>query len=119
MLLTMIKGKLHGAVVTSVNIDYEGSLSIDATLLEAARMLRHERIEVYNLTSGSRFATYAISAPAGSGMIGINGAAAHLAKLGDRLIIVSYVHLTPEEAARHQPTIIRVTDGNAIAHPPS
>lgn len=119
MLLTMIKGKLHGAVVTSVNIDYEGSLSIDATLLEAARMLRHERIEVYNLTSGSRFATYAISAPAGSGIIGINGAAAHLAKLGDRLIVVSYVHLTPEEAARHQPTIVRITDGNAIAHPPS
>lgn len=115
MLLTMIKGKIHGSTVTSVDIDYEGSLSIDTTLLAASGILPNERIEVYNLTNGNRFATYAIAAPAGSRMIGVNGAAAHLARVGDRLIIASYVLLTPEEAAVHQPTIVRLADANAIA----
>jgi aspartate 1-decarboxylase len=102
-----------------VDIDYEGSLSIDATLLEAAGILPHERIEVYNITNGSRFATYAIRGPAGSGMIGVNGAAAHLANPGDRVIIASYVQLTPEEAAQHQPAIVRLDDTNAIARGPA
>lgn len=111
----MLKGKLHGATVTSVNLDYEGSLSIDAALLEAAGILRHERIEAYNLTNGERFSTYAIEAPAGSGTIQVNGAAAHLVRLADTLIIAAYVQLAPHEAGTHQPIIVRLLRGNVIA----
>jgi aspartate 1-decarboxylase len=114
MLLTFLSGKIHRATVTEACIDYEGSISIDEDLLQAAGIRQNERVEVYNVTTGTRFATYAIVAPPGSGTIGINGAAAHLATRGDLVIIAAYAQLTPEEADRHQPKLVFVDAANRI-----
>jgi aspartate 1-decarboxylase len=114
MLLTFLSGKIHRATVTEACIDYEGSISIDANLLQAAGVRPYERVEVYNVTTGARFATYAILAPAGSGTIGINGAAAHLATRGDLVIIAAYAQMTSEEADRHQPKLVFVDTANRI-----
>ncbi len=114
MLLTFLSGKIHRATVTEACIDYEGSISIDEHLLEAAGIRPYERVEVYNVTTGARFATYAIVAPAGSGTVGINGAAAHLATTGDLVIVAAYAQLTPEEAERHRPRLVFVDAKNKI-----
>jgi aspartate 1-decarboxylase len=114
MLLTFLSGKIHRATVTEACIDYEGSISIDANLLQAAGVRPYERVEVYNVTTGARFATYAILAPAGSGTIGVNGAAAHLATRGDLVIIAAYAQMTSEEADRHQPKLVFVDTANRI-----
>ena len=112
MLLTFLSGKIHRATVTEACVDYEGSISIDENLLQGAGIRSYERVEVYNVTTGARFATYAIVAPAGSGTIGVNGAAAHLATRGDLVIIAAYTQLTPEEADRHQPKLVFVDAAN-------
>jgi aspartate 1-decarboxylase len=114
MLLTLLSGKIHRATVTEANVDYEGSISIDENLLDAAGVRPYERVEVYNVTTGTRFATYAIVARPGSGMIGINGAAAHLATQGDLVIIAAYAQMTPEEADRHRPKLVFVDASNRI-----
>jgi aspartate 1-decarboxylase len=114
MLLTFLSGKIHRATVTEACVDYEGSISIDENLLRGAGIRPYERVEVYNVTTGARFATYAIVGPAGSGMIGVNGAAAHLAARGDLVIIAAYAQLTPEEADRHQPRLVFVDAANRI-----
>ena len=114
MLLTLLSGKIHRATVTEACVDYEGSISIDENLLTAAGIRPYERVEVYNVTTGARFATYAIVAPAGSGTIGVNGAAAHLAGKGHLVIIAAYAQMTPEEADRHQPRLVFVDKANAI-----
>jgi aspartate 1-decarboxylase len=114
MLLTLLSGKIHRATVTEACVDYEGSISIDETLLQGAGVRPFERVEVYNVTTGARFATYAIVAAAGSGMIGVNGAAAHLAKRGDLVIIAAYAQMTAEEADRHQPKLVFVDAANRI-----
>jgi aspartate 1-decarboxylase len=114
MLLTFLSGKIHRATVTEACVDYEGSISIDEHLLAAAGIRPYERVEIYNVTTGSRLATYAIVAPGGSGAIGINGAAAHLAKKGDLVIIAAYAQLTTEEADRHRPRLVFVDAKNRI-----
>lgn len=117
MLLTFMKCKLHRATVTQADMHYEGSISIDQDLLEAAGMLPNEQVDVLNITTGARFTTYAILAPRGSRVIGINGAAARLAQPGDLVIVIAYCQVTAEEARRHEPTVILVGEGNSI--PPS
>ena len=112
MLLTMMKAKLHRATVTQADLEYEGSISIDGDLLDAAGILPHEQVDVLNINNGERFTTYAIPAPAGSGMIGINGAAARLAQKGDLVIIVAYARMTEAEAKGFQPRVLLVDANN-------
>jgi aspartate 1-decarboxylase len=115
---TLLKSKIHRATVTDANLEYEGSVTIDSELLKAADIWVHERVEVYNIDNGERFATYAISGPPGSGVICVNGAAAHLVKPGHKVIIASYVQL--EEAAiaaagkggSYEPRVILVDGAN-------
>ena len=99
MQVTLLKSKIHRAIVSSVSPNYSGSLSIDRNLMEAAGFLNHEKILVGNITNGERFETYCIPAPAGSGIIALNGAAAHKGKVGDLLVILTFIELNPEEAA--------------------
>jgi aspartate 1-decarboxylase len=109
---TLLKSKIHRATVTQADLEYEGSVTIDADLLLASDILEHERIEVYNIDNGERFCTYAIPGPAGSGVICINGAAAHLAKPGHKVIIASYVVLNDAELATFRPKVILVDGRN-------
>ncbi|MCC6131456.1 MAG: aspartate 1-decarboxylase [Acidobacteria bacterium] len=114
MTITMLKAKIHRATVTGAHLDYEGSVTIDSDLLSAAGILPYERVEIYNVTRGTRLATYAIQGPAGSGAIEINGAAAHLAGTGDLVILAAYVDMTPVEAASHKPSLVFVDQRNRI-----
>jgi aspartate 1-decarboxylase len=113
--LTMLKAKIHRATVTCAHLDYEGSVTIDRTLLASAGILPYERVEIYNVTRGTRLATYAIEGEAGSGAIEINGAAAHLAGRGDLVILAAYCEMTPEEAPLHRPRLVFVDEKNRIA----
>jgi aspartate 1-decarboxylase len=117
MLLTMMKSKLHRATVTQADLEYEGSIAIDRDLLEAARILPHEQVDVWNITSGARFTTYAIEAPRGSRVVGVNGAAARLVQRGDRVIIASWAQMDAAEAASHQPVVVLLDDANAVVRP--
>jgi aspartate 1-decarboxylase len=112
MLLTLLKGKIHRATVTQCDLNYEGSISVDSTLLERSGILPHEQVDVLNINNGERFTTYAIPAPAGSGMIGINGAAARLAQKGDLVIIVAYARMDEAEAKTFQPRVLLVDSNN-------
>jgi aspartate 1-decarboxylase len=112
MLLTLLKGKIHRATVTQCDLNYEGSISVDAALLERAGILAHEQVDVLNINNGERFTTYAIAAAAGSGMIGINGAAARLAQKGDLVIIVAYARMEEAEAKTFQPRVLLVDSNN-------
>ena len=114
MLLTMMKGKLHRATITQADPDYEGSISIDTDLLEASGILPHEQVDVLNITTGARFTTYAIEAPRGSKVVGVNGAAARLVQKGDKVIVVTYGQLPAEEARNYAPTVVLLDDGNEI-----
>ena len=114
MLLTMLKAKLHRATVTQADLDYEGSIAIDADLLDAAGIFPHEQVDVLNITNGARFTTYAIQAPRGSRVIGVNGAAARLVQKNDKVIIVTYGMLPAEEARNYTPTVVLLDDGNEI-----
>lgn len=114
MTITMLKAKIHRATVTGAHLDYEGSVTIDSDLLSAAGILPYERVEIYNVTRGTRLATYAIQGPAGSGAIEINGAAAHLAGTGDLVILAAYLDMTPVEAASHKPSLVFVDQRNRI-----
>jgi len=109
---TLLKAKIHRATVTQADLEYEGSVTIDVDLLRAADILEHERIEVYNITNGERFCTYAIPGPAGSGVICINGAAAHLASPGHKVIIASYAVLEEAEIQGFKPRVILVDQNN-------
>jgi aspartate 1-decarboxylase len=112
MLRQFLLGKIHRCRVTRANMDYAGSVTIDAALMEAAGFMEAERVEVYNISNGSRFATYAIPGERGGGEIGINGAAAHLAGAGDLVILASYGLLSPEEAAGHRARVVLVDEQN-------
>jgi len=114
MLLTMMKAKLHRATVTQADLEYEGSISIDRDLLERAGILPHEQVDVLNITTGARFTTYAIEAPSGSKVIGVNGAAARLVQAGDKVIVVAYCQLPAEEARNFAPSVVLLDDGNEI-----
>ena len=110
MQLHMLKAKLHRATITQTDLDYHGSITIDSDLLVRSGILPAERVEVANLANGARFATYVIAGDAGSGVIGINGAAARLCEIGDRVIILAYALMEEDEAAGHKP-IVLVLDG--------
>jgi aspartate 1-decarboxylase len=114
MRLTMLKAKLHQARVTHAELEYEGSCAIDGRLLDAAGIREYEQIQIYNLANGERFTTYAIRAQDGSGIISVNGAAAHKAQPGDRLIICTYAQLDEAELATHKPTLVYMDEGNRI-----
>lgn len=114
---TMLKSKIHRARVTQVDLDYEGSITIDRTLLEASDILPFERVEVLDINNGARFSTYAIEGEANSGVIGINGAAARLVAKGDIVIILSYREVPDDEALSMTPIIIRVDNQNRIIEP--
>jgi len=109
----MLKSKIHRARVTEVNLDYEGSITIDRTLLEAADILPFERVEVLNINNGARFSTYAIEGETKSGVIGINGAAARLVAKGDIVIILSYCQIPDNEAMTMTPTMVYVDNKNS------
>jgi len=114
MQVTLLKAKLHRARVSHAELDYEGSCAIDSQLLEAAGMLDYEQIQIYNVTNGERFTTYAMRAEAGSGIISINGAAAHRAKPGDIIIICAYCQLNAAEAMNHKPRLIYLNEHNKV-----
>lgn len=114
MLLTMMKAKLHRATVTQADLDYEGSIAVDRDLLDASGILPHEQVDVLNITTGSRFTTYAIEAPRGSRVIGVNGAAARLVQAGDKVIVVSYCQLDASEARNYHPTVVLLDDDNGV-----
>ncbi len=116
MLQTMLKAKLHRACVTHAELDYEGSCAIDEDLLEAAGIREYEQIHIYNIANGERFITYAIRAVAGSRIISVNGAAAHKADPGDRIIICSYANLNQQELATFKPTLVYLDEQNQITH---
>ncbi len=110
----MLNAKLHRVHVTHSELHYEGSCAIDDDLLDAADILEYQKIDIYNVTNGERFSTYAIRAQRGSGLISVNGAAAHKANPGDILIIASYVMLDEKELARFHPKLVYVDEHNRI-----
>lgn len=111
---TMLKAKLHHAHVTHSELEYEGSCAIDGHLLETAGISEYEQIHIYNTTNGERFVTYAIRAEHHSGIISVNGAAAHKASRGDRVIICSYASLSQQELANFKPTLVYLNKDNTI-----
>ncbi|KAB2840072.1 aspartate 1-decarboxylase [bacterium] len=114
MFRNLLKSKIHRATVTDADLHYEGSVSVDLDLLEAADILPHEHVHIWDVTNGNRFETYALAAPRGSATVCINGAAAHLAKKGDIVIITSFVTLPEEKLAGHQPKVVLVDAHNQI-----
>ena len=116
MHLTMLKCKLHRACVTHSELEYEGSCAIDGHLLDTAGIREYEQIQIYNVNNGERFTTYAIRAEDGSGIISVNGAAAHKADPGDRVIICSYISLNQQELVSFQPTLVYLDDKNEMTH---
>ena len=113
---TMLKSKLHRVTVTQAELHYEGSCAIDEHLLDAADIKEYQQIEIYNVTNGERFSTYAIRAERGSGTISVNGAAARKAAAGDLLIICTYAAFSEVELAKHEPDLIYVDAKNRITH---
>ncbi|MEA5446261.1 aspartate 1-decarboxylase [Gammaproteobacteria bacterium AB-CW1] len=114
MFVTLLKAKLHRACVTHAEVDYEGSCAIDGNLLDAAGIHDYEQIEIYNVTNGERFSTYAIRGEEGSRIISVNGAAAHKASPGDRVIICAYGGMDESEVARHKPRLLYMDESNQV-----
>ncbi|MET7611833.1 aspartate 1-decarboxylase [Streptomyces seoulensis] len=114
MLRTMFKSKIHRATVTQADLHYVGSVTIDAELLEAADLLPGELVHIVDVTNGARLETYVIEGERGSGVIGINGAAAHLVRPGDLVIIISYAQVSDAEARELKPRVVHVDEGNRI-----
>lgn len=116
MLLTVLKAKIHRASVTHAELHYEGSCAIDSRLLDISGILENEMVHIYNVNSGHRFSTYAIRAEEGSGIISVNGAAAHRAKPGDLVIICAYGQCDEAEAKAYTPTLVYVDRHNRLTH---
>ena len=112
MNLTMFKSKLHQMKVTEANLHYEGSITIDQDLLDKAGILPYEKVQVVNITNGSRLETYTIPGERESRVCCLNGAAARLTQVGDRIIVISYAEMTPEEAREHKPKVVIVDENN-------
>ena len=110
----IFKSKIHRANVTDADLNYEGSITIDKELMEAAGILAYEKVDIYNITNGNRFATYTIDGERGSGVICLNGAAARLVHKGDKVIIASYGLYDEIELANHTPVVIRVDENNRM-----
>ena len=115
MVLNMLKGKIHRATVTQAEVDYIGSITIDQDLMDAAGILEYEKVQVADVERGTRLETYVISGEPGSGVICLNGAAAHLVTPGDKVIIMCYAQMTPEEACESKPRVVFVDEDNKIA----
>ena len=113
--ITLLKAKIHRAVVTQADLDYVGSITIDSDLLRESGILEYEKVEIADIDNGNRFETYAIAGEAGSGVICLNGAAARCVEVGDKIIIMAYAYKTPEEAKTHKPTVLFVDENNRIA----
>ena len=114
MTIEMLKGKIHRATVRQAELDYVGSITVDQDLLDAAGILEYEKVQIVDVDNGSRFETYTIAGDRGSGMICLNGAAARCVSVGDKIILMAYASLTPEEAAGHHPKVVFVDAGNKI-----
>ena len=114
MQLQMLKAKLHRATVTQTHLDYHGSITIDSDLLERSGILSFERVEVADLSSGSRFATYVIAGKSGSGVIAVNGAAARLCHVGDRIIVLCYALVDESQARKVKPTVLILDEKNRV-----
>ena len=112
MRLNVFKSKIHRATVTHADLEYEGSVTVDSDLLDAAEILPYEAVHIWNVTRGTRLMTYALPGPRGSGAICVNGAAAHLNQPGDRVILATFAEMTREEARRHRPLVVRVDEQN-------
>jgi aspartate 1-decarboxylase len=110
----MFLGKIHRAVITHADLEYEGSVTLDADLMDAAGILEHEEVHVWNVTRGSRLVTYALQGPRGSGVVCVNGAAAHLNQPGDLAIVASFGELEDHEAHHHQPKVVLVDGDNRM-----
>ena len=115
MTVTMLKGKIHRAVVMQAELDYVGSITVDPVLLEAAGILEYEHVHIVDVNNGSRFETYTIPGEPGSGMICLNGPAARCVATGDKIIIIAYADMTPEEAKTFEPKVVFVDDDNQIS----
>ncbi|MDZ4762823.1 MAG: aspartate 1-decarboxylase [Alphaproteobacteria bacterium] len=114
MFLTLMKGKLHRAAVTQCDLHYEGSCSIDQDLLEAAGILPHEKVDIWNITNGARISTYAIEAPRGSRTVGVNGAAARFFQVGDRVIIAAFAMMDDQAARQFAPSVVKLNERNEM-----
>ena len=114
MKLNLFKSKIHRATVTHADLSYEGSVTVDANLLDAAEILPYEAVHIWNVTRGTRLVTYALPGPRGSGAVCVNGAAAHLNGPGDLVILATFAEMTPDEAREHVPTVVRVDSHNRI-----
>ena len=112
--ITLLKAKIHRAVVTQADLDYVGSITIDSNLLSESGILEYEKVEIADIDNGNRFETYAIAGEAGSGVICLNGAAAKCVNVGDKIIIMTYAYMTPDEAKTHKPTVLFVDENNRI-----
>ena len=114
MTITLLKAKIHRAVVKQADLDYVGSITIDSELLRESGILEYEKVEIADIDNGNRFETYAIAGEAGSGIICLNGAAARCVNECDKIIIMAYAQVTPEEAKTHKPTVLFVDQDNKI-----
>lgn len=114
MQITMLKSKIHRATVTEANIHYEGSLTLDSDLMEQAEMVEYEKVQVLNINNGARFETYLIKGPPGSGVVCLNGAAARLGSVTDKVIIITYCNLSPEETSSHKPKVLLLGENNKV-----
>lgn len=115
MTITMLKGKIHRAVVKQAELNYVGSITVDPELMAAANILEYEKVQIVDVENGNRFETYTIAGEPGSGMICLNGAAARQVQVGDHIILMAYCQMTPEEAKDHKPYVVFVDGDNKIA----
>ena len=114
MNITLLKAKIHRAVVTQADLNYVGSVTIDTRLLEESGIMEYEKVQIVDINNGNRFETYTIAGEEGSGIICLNGAAAKCVNVGDKVIIMAYADMTPEEANQHKPTVLFVNEENEI-----
>ena len=112
MTVEMLKGKIHRATVVQAELNYVGSITVDQDLLDASGILEYEKVQIVDIDNGSRFATYTIAGERGSGIMCLNGAAARCVCVGDKIILMAYGSMTPEEAKAHRPTVVFVDDQN-------
>ena len=114
MEITLLKAKIHRAVVTQADLDYVGSVTIDSKLLRESGILEYEKVQIVDINNGNRFETYTISGEEDSGIICLNGAAAKCVSVGDKVIIMAYANMSPDEAANHKPSVLFVDEKNSI-----
>ncbi len=115
MNITLLKSKLHRATVTEADLNYVGSITIDEELMKVSNIVEYEKVQIVNINNGHRFETYVIAGRPGSGIMCLNGAAARMAQVGDKIIIMSYASMTPEEAKSHKPTVVLLGEDNQVS----